>query len=478
MHRGWREKVERDLGGASFERTLVTELAGGLRIQPLYDGGSGRRLGRAGDVELAVIQTSPGDAGEALAGVEARWWLGTPPAPVAGVVEERSSSAVTVREAGRTVAHALDVVDAGGSVPLEVAVAVARFLDAIRAEGRAPALATALGTEVFVEVAKLRALRLLAGRAAHALLGQPAEIRVLARTSLVSFSRIEPETNALRATLGAVAGLVGGADLVATAPYDVLSEPAHDHARAERLASTTALIAVLESQLAATRDPAHGSYLVESLTDDIATAAWRVVRELEAAGGAAQAGERWRARLADEREERRRAAVKGKLPRVGASRLAAADAPVAGSIRPSLAQVERDTAAFEALRDERLAGPIAVIVAGDGRKLAPRADYVREVASTWGSAVELLRFATLADAAGAVAGGAVAPGRPVAVCVEDAAFPELAPLVRALAPRPVVVAGRPGPHEPTLRDAGARTFVFVGADLPAVARELFDGGSR
>lgn len=479
MSSGWREKVEKDLGGASFERALVTELAGGLRVEPLYDAYRAVpvRVGRAGPVTLAVVQWSDRASAAPTVGGCARWMLGAPTATDGRDIVEADG---VVCEAGESLAHAIDVHEGGGSIPLELGVSIARFIETVRETGRAPSLGVAVGTEVFVEIAKLRALRALASRAAEALLDAPVTVRVAARTSLVPFSRVEQQTNALRATLACVAALLGGADLVATAPYDLLA-PSDDREvreRADRLAATTGLIATLESHLATTTDPCHGAYFVEALTAELCVRAWEVVRALEAAGGARAAEGIWRAKLATDAAARARDAARGKLPRVGASRFAAPGAPVEGPIHTLAAHVQRDTAAFEALR--AVARPVSIVVAGDARKLGPRVDYVRDVVAAWGASAQMRRFASVDEACVAVRDAPLHDV--VAVCVEDAELPALAPLLRALASasmpaRAVVVAGRPGASEVPLREAGARAFVHVGADLVAVAREIF-GGAR
>jgi methylmalonyl-CoA mutase len=469
MLRTWRSKVEKDLGGVAFERALVTELAGALRLQPLYDETSAlpQRLARAAGLELAAMSHAdePG-------GTEARWILGAPTADGAAVSERVLAASHEVFERGRSVVHALDVHDAGGSIPLEIAIAIARWVEAVREDAaREISIAVAVGSELFVEVSKLRALRALAERTALAL-GAPRVVRILARTSLVGFSRIEPETNALRATLSTVAAMVGGADFVAVAPYDVLAPlGGQEHARAARLATTTGLVASLESHLASTDDPMHGAYLVESLTREISEAAWSIVRELERSGGARASAATWRTRLADEARERQRAARAGKLPRVGASRLARVDAPTLGPVHTSVAHVLRDTASFEALRDERVARPTSILVVGDPKKTSARAEYLREILATWGAPVS---SASLTSAAASLEALSGTLEDAVVLCADDADFAALPELVRRLAPeRRVMVAGRPGAHESPLREAGVVSFVHLGADLPAAARAFY-----
>ncbi len=469
----WRQKLEAE--GVDVGRTLGTALPGALRIQPLYDEAARRvRAVRSAPIVLASVEHAGSSAPRTdtgLDGVVARWIFGSPSEVVDRAIVESRGEAVVVRRGDQVAAHALDVHEGGGSIPLEIAVTIGRWLDAVR-EGRADApIAVAVGTEVFVEIAKLRALRLLAERAGVALGRASTPVTLLARTSVIGFSRIEPETNAIRATLSVIASMLGGADLVAAAPYDLLSPLGGEaSARASRLAGTTGLVAALESHLAQPDDPLHGAYFVETLTAEMIDAAWTIVRELEASGGAA-ASDRWRARLADDATQRARSAAVGKLPRVGASRLARVDAPLSGTVHPSFAHVVRDAAPFEALRDDAIARPTTVLVVGDPKKTAARAEYLREILGTWGAHA---RVASLASASANVGLVRDEVGDAVVICADDADFGALDALVRALSSTAaVMIAGKPGAHEASLRAAGVVAFVHVGADLPATARAFY-----
>jgi methylmalonyl-CoA mutase len=394
--------------------------------------------------------------------------LGSPTKQGEGeVVEERGASTV-VREGTHAAVHAIDVHEAGGSIPLEIAVTIGRWLDALREGRREAPIALAVGTEVFVEVAKLRAIRALAQRSAAAM-GHASPLRLLARASVVPHSRIEPETNALRSTLSVLASMLGGADLVAAAPYDLLSPlEGEARARASRLAGTTGLVAALESHLALPEDPLHGAYFVETLTAELMDAAWSIVRELERGGGAAIARDHWRTRLADEAKARQKSAATGKLPRVGVSRLARVEAPMLGPAHASLGDVLRDAAPFEALRDQHIARRTTILVVGDPRKTAARAEYLREILATWGAQVHLETLASASANVGLVRDDA---GDAVVLCADDSDFGSLEALVRAQSKTAaVMIAGKPGQHEVSLRAAGVVAFVHLGVDLPAVAR--------
>ena len=116
-----------------------------------------------------------------------------------------------------------------------------------------------VGCELFVGVAKLRALRcLLPGVAVHAVQGR----RWLA-------SRDVP-TNMIRSTLACFVGAIGGADIITTLPFDATDGPGSRHAR--RVAVTLHAVAARESHLGQVADPAAGSFLLERLTASLIAA--------------------------------------------------------------------------------------------------------------------------------------------------------------------------------------------------------------
>ena len=97
-----------------------------------------------------------------------------------------------------------------------------------------------------------------------------------------------PLNNLTRAVIGAIAGALSG--------YPPTAEPPFDEAlglgwsrEAMQLSEDAARIVQLEARLGDVRDPLAGSYYVESLTNEIEAAAWAVVDEVEARGGAAAA---------------------------------------------------------------------------------------------------------------------------------------------------------------------------------------------
>ncbi|MBB3678201.1 methylmalonyl-CoA mutase family protein [Modestobacter versicolor] len=189
--------------------------------------------------------------------------------------------------------------DAGASAVEELGCAVAAgvaYLRALTAQGLT--VDEALGqlefrfsasADQFTTIAALRAARRVWDRVADASGGAPAAraMRQHAVTSSVMTSRHDPWVNMLRTTVACFAAGVGGADVVTVQPFDAaLGLP---DAFARRIARNTQSLLVEEGHLARVLDPAGGSWYVESLTEDLARAAWSWFTEIERAGGLAAA---------------------------------------------------------------------------------------------------------------------------------------------------------------------------------------------
>ena len=104
----------------------------------------------------------------------------------------------------------------------------------------------------------------------------------LVATSTASAGR-EPWIGALRNSVVAFAGAVGGADVIQLVPGERLDAMSTNGPR--RLACTTPLIAREEASLRRVADPAEGSWFLEAITAAIAGDAWAEVTRLERAGG-------------------------------------------------------------------------------------------------------------------------------------------------------------------------------------------------
>lgn len=139
--------------------------------------------------------------------------------------------------------------------------------------------------EQFTTIAKLRAARRMWERVTR-VCGVSEHARAQAQhavTSPAMFARRDPWVNMLRTTIAALAAGIGGAQAVTTLPFDAALGKPDGFAR--RIARNTQSLLVDESHLAQVIDPAGGSWYVESLTDQLAGAAWARFQEIEAEGG-------------------------------------------------------------------------------------------------------------------------------------------------------------------------------------------------
>jgi methylmalonyl-CoA mutase N-terminal domain/subunit len=149
-------------------------------------------------------------------------------------------------------------------------------------------------TTLLEEVAKFRAARRLwAGIMKNEFKAQDPRSRMLrfhTQTAGVQLTAQQPEVNLIRVSLQALAAVLGGTQSLHTNSYDeALALPS---AKAARLALRTQQVIAYESDLTATADPFAGSYAIESMTDDIESAATQLMDRVEDMGGAVAAIER------------------------------------------------------------------------------------------------------------------------------------------------------------------------------------------
>jgi methylmalonyl-CoA mutase len=198
-----------------------------------------------------------------------------------------SISGYHMLEAGATAEQELAYTIADG---LEyVRAALARGLDIDRFAGRL-SFFFGIGMNLFMEVAKLRAARLLW----HRVISQfepkdprSAMLRTHCQTSGVSLTEQDPYNNVVRTAYEALAAVLGGTQSLHTNSFDeALGLPTDFSAR---IARNTQLILAEETGVPRVVDPLAGSYYVESLTADLANQAWALVEEVEGLGGMTKA---------------------------------------------------------------------------------------------------------------------------------------------------------------------------------------------
>ncbi len=200
-----------------------------------------------------------------------------------------SISGYHMQEAGATQVQELAFTIADG---LEYArYAVAQGLDIDAFAGRL-SFFFCIGMNFFMEVAKLRAARILWHRVMRQLGAKNEKscmLRTHCQTSGVSLTEQDPYNNVVRTTLEALAAVLGGTQSLHTNALDeAIALPTDFSAR---IARNTQLIIAEESGTANVIDPLGGSYYVESLTNSLVHEAWKLITEIEERGGMTKAVE-------------------------------------------------------------------------------------------------------------------------------------------------------------------------------------------
>ena len=189
------------------------------------------------------------------------------------------ASGVFVHEAGGTETQEL-------AVMLASAVSYARALVeaglGVEAAFGRVTLGLSADNLTFMTLAKTRAARALWGRVCE-VSGVAVPARIEARSSRRMLSAADSWTNLLRLTAAGFGAAAGGADAVVLDPFDVAAGPPSDLAL--RQATNIQLILMEEAHLGRVADPAGGSWFVETLTRDLAEAAWAQFQAIEAGGG-------------------------------------------------------------------------------------------------------------------------------------------------------------------------------------------------
>ena len=209
--------------------------------------------------------------------------------------------------------------EAGATADQELAFTIADGLEYVRAarskgldvDAFAPRLSFffAIGMNFFMEIAKLRAARLLWSRLMNQF--EPKDpkslmLRTHCQTSGVSLTEQDPYNNVVRTTFEALAAVLGGTQSLHTNSFDeAVGLPTDFSARISR---NTQLIMAEETGIPAVVDPLGGSYYIEKLTEDLAARAMTIIDEVEELGGMTKAVESGMPKLRIEESAARRQA--------------------------------------------------------------------------------------------------------------------------------------------------------------------------
>jgi len=148
----------------------------------------------------------------------------------------------------------------------------------------------AIGMNFYLEVAKMRAARLLWCRIMKGFNAKKPKslmLRTHCQTSGWSLTEQDPYNNVVRTTIEAMAAVFGGTQSLHTNSFDeAIALPTEF---SSRIARNTQLIIQEETHITNVIDPWAGSYMMEKLTQDMADAAWAIIEEVEGMGGMTKA---------------------------------------------------------------------------------------------------------------------------------------------------------------------------------------------
>ena len=358
----------------------------------------------------------------------------------------------------------------------------------------------AADADEFSTIAKFRALRKLWAHIEQACGVKPQPAFVSAETAWRMTTRRDPYVNMLRATIAVTAAGVGGANAISVLPFTAALGLPDPFAR--RAARNTQLILLEESNLFRVSDPAAGSGGIEALTSQMSQAAWTLFQEIETAGGAAAALEQGliQKKIAATRVAREAATARRKDAITGTSdypNLSELPVAVIDVPRPAV-PAPKAAIKFEALPQIRLAEPFEALRDASDRTLAKTGTRPKVLLANLGKLSDFTARATFArnfyeaggiealsndgfqDQAAMIAAFRASGAKLACLCSSDKFYErEAATAARALAGAGAIVhlAGRPGEHEADWRQAGIKSFIYVGCDVVSTlqaARDILD----
>ncbi|KGJ08916.1 methylmalonyl-CoA mutase [Paracoccus sphaerophysae] len=198
-----------------------------------------------------------------------------------------SISGYHMQEAGANLVQELAYTLADGREYVRAAIAAGMDVDAFA--GRL-SFFFAIGMNFFMEIAKLRAARLLWHRIMTEFGAKKQSslmLRTHCQTSGVSLTELDPYNNVIRTAYEAMSAALGGTQSLHTNALDeAIALPTDFSAR---IARNTQLILQEETGITHVVDPLAGSYYIESLTAQLADKAWAIIEEIEEMGGMTKA---------------------------------------------------------------------------------------------------------------------------------------------------------------------------------------------
>jgi len=192
-----------------------------------------------------------------------------------------NSGANSAQEIAFVISAAVEYIDRFGSL----GISLKDFLSGFE-------FSMAVGTNYFMEIAKIRALRALFYNVLKLYQVEhfnPGEIRIHSESSLWTKTLYDPYVNMLRNTTEAMSAVLGGCNSLSISAFDDTFSQSTDFSK--RISRNISNLLKEESYFDKVSDPAAGSYYIEEITDKLVEAGLEVFQEIERDGGFVQAFE-------------------------------------------------------------------------------------------------------------------------------------------------------------------------------------------
>ena len=343
----------------------------------------------------------------------------------------------------------------------------------------------AIGSNYFMEIAKLRAARLLWANIVKAFdpdCGDAAYMYIHGETADWNMTVYDPYVNMLRTTTEAMSGAIAGVDSLWVRPFDAAYR--NPDAFSERIARNQQIVLKEEAYMSKIVDPSAGSYYIENLTASIAENAWKLFLEIEDEGGYIAAMKKGviQGQIKESAAKRRAAVASRKETLLGTNQYANTGEFMKDKIRDYRCAVSCSEEKFaetiepfrlgEAFEDLRLKTersgrrPKAfMLTIGNLAMRKARAGFACNFFSVAGfEVVDNNGFATVEEG---VEAAVAANAEIIVLCSSDDEYPELAPqAVAATKDKGILVlAGYPKAIVEELKAAGIENFIFMGQNV-------------
>jgi methylmalonyl-CoA mutase len=376
----------------------------------------------------------------------------------------------------------------------------------------------AIGSNFFMETAKLRAARLLWNKTVEAFGGDTEDRKMIisAETSMFTKTIFDPYVNMLRTGNEAFAAVLGGIQYLHTGTFDEAA--GHADAFSERVARNTQLILKSEAHLEKAADPAGGSWYVESLTKELAEKAWELFLEIDSKGGVYEtlkSGwlQKQIAKTANEREkdilQRKKSIIGTNVYANLAEKIAepgdleSRSTFIGGSLTDNMQKIKSEeassyiesTSSFPPLKKKRLAEPfeklrfraeriekerdikpsVGLICLGELKKHKARADFISGFLAAGG--IHTVRSSEIINAANAADFIKSSNIRQFVICGDNGDYslksPEFARELKQQHPEiKLYLAGLPDEAEADWKTAGIEEFMHIRSDAFQILSSL------